>query len=423
MDIEKRQIKTDMKKTLILFTALFAGVSALAQQALFGGAPVTSPEVNADGSITFRLVAPKAVKVQITGDFLPNQVADVPDWGRVETAGVADLREENGVWTYTSDPVPGELYSYSFIVDGMRMLDPSNIYRSRDVATWTSVVIVSRTEDDPGYYYSVNKVPHGDVARVWYDSPTLGLSRRLTVYTPAGYADPGNKTKYPVLYLCHGAGGDEEAWITLGRTAQIMDNLIAEGKAKPMIVVMPNGNVNTSAAPGEWSAGAYQPAFLGGPDFGRPKASMDESFLDIVTYVESHYRVLKGQYNRAMCGLSMGGGHTFATTLRYPKEFGYIGLFSAGLSVPGSNDYRAPFLEAANRSREFQDKMAALQAAKPRLYWIGMGKTDFLYQSTADLRTYLDAHGYPYVYRETEGGHIWRNWRIYLTEFAQQIFQ
>ena len=412
-----------MKRIITILAAMALTASAFAQQALFGGPTVKSPEINEDGSVTFRLAAPKAVMVKLTGDMLPQQKIK-GQFGEMEVAGTVDMTEKDGVWTYTTAPLEGELYSYNFIVDGIRLLDPSNIYQSRDVATWTSVVIVSRNDSDKGHYYSVNKVPHGDVARVWYDSPALGLSRKLTIYTPAGYSDPGNKTKYPVLYLCHGAGGDEEAWITLGRTAQILDNLIAEGKAKPMIVVMPNGNVNTSAAPGEWSAGQYQPSFGAGPDFGKPKASMDESFLDIVNYVESRYRVLKGQYNRAMCGLSMGGGHTFATTLRYPKEFGYIGLFSAGLSIPGANrDYRQPLLEQAENSPEFQASMAALFAAKPKLYWIGMGKTDFLYQSTADLRTYLDSHEYPYEYLETDGGHIWRNWRIYLTEFAQKIFK
>lgn len=401
-----------MKRILTLLAGLALATGAFAQQALFGGPGVKSPEIHADGSVTFRLSAPKAVLVKLTGDMLEEGVRSV------------DMVEEDGVWTYTTAPLEGELYSYNFIVDGIRLLDPANIYQSRDVATWTSTFIVSRNDGDKGHYYSVNKVPHGDVSRVWYDSPTLGLQRRMTVYTPAGYSDPGNKAKYPVLYLCHGAGGDEEAWITLGRTAQILDNLIAEGKARPMIVVMPNGNVNTSAAPGEWSAGQYQPSFGNGPDFGPAKASMDGSFWDIVDYVESHYRVQKGQYSRAMCGLSMGGGHTFSTTLRYPGKFGYIGLFSAAVGVSGfGGDRNRSFREQAEASAEFQASMAALFAANPKLYWIGIGKTDFLYQSSADLRAYLDAHGYPYEYRETEGGHIWRNWRIYLTEFAQKLFR
>ncbi|MGN0196200.1 MAG: esterase [Candidatus Cryptobacteroides sp.] len=409
--------------TSIIALMLCVWFGASAQQALFNSAPVVSPEINADGSVTFRLRAPKAVKVELTGDMLPQRVIDTPN-GKYETTGVVEMKEgQNGVWEYTTRPLEGELYSYNFVVDGTRLLDPSNIYMNRDVSTWTSILIVSREKDDPGYYYSVNDVPHGDVSRVWYDSPTLGMKRKLTVYTPAGYSD--SKAKYPVLYLCHGAGGDEEAWIALGRTAQIMDNLIAEGKAQPMIVVMPNGNVNTSAAPGEWAAGMYQPSFgRGDGRFGAPKASMEESFPDIIKYVESHYRVLKGQANRAMCGLSMGGGHTFLTTLMYPKDFGYIGLFSAGLSIPGTQfDRNSPLLEQARANKEFQASMEALFAAKPKLYWIGMGKTDFLYQSTADLRTYLDEKGYPYEYLETDGGHIWRNWRIYLTVFAQKLFK
>ena len=417
-------ILNHMKRTLTLFAAAFLAISSsFAQQALMGGASAVSPQINSDGSVTFRLNAPKAITVSLSGDFLPDVLADTP-FGKFEVAGSVEMvQNSEGVWEYTTEPLSGELYSYSFTVNGTRQMDPSNIYQSRDVATWTNTFTLSREKGDKGFLYSVNKVPHGDVAKVWYNSPTLGLQRRMTVYTPAGYSDPGNKTRYPVLYLLHGAGGDENAWSELGRAAQILDNLIATGKAVPMIVVMPNGNTNTSAAPGEWSAGEYQPSLMGGgPDFGQAKASMDESFLDIVSYIESRYRVLPGQYARAMCGLSMGGGHTFATTLRYPKQFGYIGLFSAGLSVPGGS-YSASFAEQAEGNAAFASQMKALFDAKPRLYWIGIGKTDFLYQSTKDLRAYLDKAGYPYEYLETEGGHIWRNWRIYLTEFAQKIFK
>lgn len=247
----------------------------------------------------------------------------------------------------------------------------------------------------------------------------------MTVYTPAGYTDPKNKSKkYPVLYLCHGAGGDEDAWTTLGRAAQILDNLIADGKAEPMIVVMPNGNVNTSAAPGEWSAGMYQPVFMGGGNqFPAAKASMEESFPDIINYVESHYRVLKGAANTAMCGLSMGGGHTFMTTKMYPGKFGYIGLFSAGIFTGGRNDNGSTALDRMNADPKLDSDMAALFAAKPKLYYIAIGSTDFLYASSKDLRTWLDAKQYPYEYLETDGGHIWKNWRIYLAEFSQKFFK
>ena len=393
-----------MKKNVLSFalSALCAccAISAAAQEALNSGSSVTSPVVNADGTVTFNVVAPKAVKVEVIGDFLP---------------GPTDMKEVKGVWTYTTDKLEPELYSYSIRVNGMKMLDPSNVYVNRDIASLTSIFIVTANKGDKGDLYQVNEVPHGDVAKVWYDSPTLKMKRRMTVYTPAGY-DKGKN--YPVMYLLHGAGGDEDAWTTLGRAAQIMDNLIATGKAKPMIVVMPNGNTDTQAAPGAWSKGMYMPSFMGSVRQ-KPVATMDESFPDIIKYVESHYKVAKGKKHRAICGLSMGGNHSFATSKRYPDTFNYIGLFSAAIQMSSN---RASTYERLTSDAEVQKQLARLFAGKPALYWIAIGKTDFLYQQNADLRKYLDEKGYPYEYRETDGGHIWRNWRLYLTEFAQKIF-
>lgn len=392
--------------TIVLLTAVTSGLSA--QQALGWGESIVSPEINPDRTVTFRLRAPKAVTVAVVGDFQD---------------GPGIMKEEAGVWSYTTEKLEPELYLYSFIVNGSRQLDPANVYMSRDVATWTNYFIVSGEEGDRGSLYLDNKVPHGDVARVWYDSPTLGLSRKMTIYTPAGYSAVSNKARYPVLYLLHGAGGDEEAWVTLGRAAEILDNLIAAGKAEPMIVVMPNGNTNTSAAPGAWSAGMYQPSFGRDPRFPEAKATMDESFPDIVRYVESRYRVRKGAESRAICGLSMGGGHTFMTSKRYPGMFGYIGLFSAAITVGNWQDRSKSTLEKMNEDTEFQQQMAAMFAAGPRLYWIGIGETDFLKPQNDDLRSWLDSKGFPYEYLESSGGHVWRNWRIYLTVFSRKLFK
>ena len=394
-----------MKKALLSIALAFFAVSGFAQQALFSRNVVKSPEINADNTVTFRLHAPKAITVQLTGDCVD---------------GVVSMKEDSlGVWSYTTAKLEPELYSYSFIVNGMRMLDPSNIYQNRDVATWTSIFIISDQKGDKGDLYSVNMVPHSNLSKVWYESPTLKLTRRMTVYTPAGY-DKGKN--YPVLYLLHGAGGDENAWSELGRAAQILDNLIAMGKAKPMLVVMTNGNPNTAAAPGEWDFGMYQPSMGGGVQLPQAAASMDESFMDVVNFIEKNYKVAKNKANRAICGLSMGGGHSFAISKRYPTTFDYVGLFSAAVSVGQWGD-RTPLIDRMNTNAEFNQQMAALFAAKPKLYWIAIGKTDFLYQQNADLRKWLDSKGYPYTYRETDGGHIWRNWRIYLSEFAQMIFK
>lgn len=408
-----------MKRLVIALACTLFALGSWAQQALFGGNEIVSPEVKDDGTVTFRLYAPKAVKVEVTGDFLPQVKISTP-MGDVEQPGFAELKEgKDGVWTYTSQPLAPELYYYKFRVDGMDYLDPSNVYMCRDIASYTNIFIVEKTPGDTGYLYSVNDVPHGNVAKVWYPSPTLRMNRRMTVYTPAGYDKGG---RYPVLYLLHGAGGDEDAWTTLGRAAQIMDNLIAEGKVKPMIVVMPNGNPNCEAAPGEWSKGMYKPSFMGHMS-PKPVASMEESFPDIVKYVESHYRVLKGKKNRAICGLSMGGGHSFAISKMYPDMFDYVGLFSAAIFLSGSNDPQQTALDRMNSDPQFNKDLAALFAARPKLYWIAIGKTDFLYKSNEDYRKYLDAKGYPYEYVETEGGHIWRNWRLYLTVFSQKLFK
>lgn len=395
-----------MKRLLISLALAMLCLGASAQERLFNSASVQSPVVNADGTVTFNLFAPKAVKVEVTGDFLPEQ------------SNVAALKEgPNGVWSYTTGKLAPEMYSYTFNIDGMTgVKDPANVYVNRDIISFTNIFIVSDEKGDKGDLYRVNEVPHGNLSKVWYNSPTLKMQRRMTVYTPAGY-DKGKN--YPVMYLLHGAGGDENAWSELGRAAQIMDNLIATGKAKPMIVVMPNGNTDCQAAPGEWSRGMYQPSFMGSVNQ-RPIATMDESFMDIVKYIESHYKVAKGKKNRAICGLSMGGGHSFATSKRYPDAFNYVGLFSAGLNIGGERN--KSFYELLQQNKEVQQQLSRLFSAKPALYWIAIGKTDFLYQQNADLRRYLDEKGYKYEYVETEGGHIWRNWRIYLTMFAQKIF-
>lgn len=408
----------NIKQTLFTLIILLSATAASAQQTLFDANEICSPEVRADGTVTFRLYAPKAIRVQITGDFLP-QVKVASPFGEVEANGTVDMEEhKDGTWSYTAKGLAPELYSYKFKVDGMDYLDPSNVYMCRDIASYMNIFIVEKEAGDKGDLYSVNDVPHGNVSRVWYDSPTLNMKRRMTIYTPAGYDKGG---KYPVLYLLHGSGGDEEAWITLGRTAQIMDNLIASGKINPMIVVMPNGNANSEAAPGEWSKGMYKPSFRAHVN-PKPIATLEESFPDIITYVETHYNVLKGKKNRAICGLSMGGRQTFAISKRYPDKFDYIGLFSAAIYTEDDRGERID-LATMESDPKFQQEMKTLFAGKPKLYWVGIGSTDFLYSSNKDYRKYLDAKGYPYEYLETDGGHIWRNWRLYLTVFTQKLFK
>lgn len=397
-----------MKRLTILAAVLLMCVATFAQEALWGIGPLVSPEIYDNNIVLFRLKAPKAVKVQITGDFLPKQKVKIPN-GEYEIPGVVDMTEgKDGVWEYTTpEPLQPELYSYSFIVDGLRMNDPANVYLIRDVATLTNVFIIGGERAD---LYKVNQVPHGTVSRIWYNSPALGMERRMTVYTPAGYETSGKR--YPVFYLLHGMGGDEEAWISLGRTSQILDNLIAQGKAKPMIVVMTNGNASQEAAPGESSLGMKPPTMQ------LPKTmdgSFEQAFLDVVKFVDKNYRTLKSKSGRAIAGLSMGGFHSLHISKQYPDMFDYVGLFSAAI-LP-NKDVSSPVYE------DMEGKLKIQFAKKPSLYWIAIGKTDFLYKANEDYRKLLDENGYKYTYYETGEGHIWKNWRIYLSEFIPLLFK
>ena len=397
-----------MKKLFFLSALLLMCTVAFAQQALWGVAPVVSPEVHDDNTVTFRLKAPKAVKVQVTGDFLPTQKIKTP-FGEFDGPGVADLKEgKDGVWEYTTpEPLKPELYSYSFIVDDLKMMDPSNVYMIRDVASVTNVFIIGGGRAD---LYKVNDVPHGTVSRIWYNSPTLGMERRMTVYTPAGYETSGKR--YPVFYLLHGMGGDEEAWIALGRTSQILDNLIAQGKAEPMIVVMTNGNASQEAAPGETQNGLVPPTM------NLPKTmegSFETAFPDVVKFIDKTYRTKANKKNRAIAGLSMGGYHSLHISKQYPDMFNYIGLFSA--AIMPDKKVQSPIYD------DFDNKLKIQFSKKPALYWIGIGTADFLYQANTDFRKLLDEKGYKYTYYETGEGHIWKNWRIYLTEFAPLLFK
>lgn len=397
-----------MQKNL-LFTFLLLitfGYSLRAQEALFGAQQITSPEVHDDSSVTFRLLAPNAKSVQVTGDFLPTVKIETPR-GTFDGPGKAELtKDDKGVWSFKSESLKPELYGYSFIIDGFSTTDPNNPFLIRDVASVTNIFIVGKGQAD---LYRTNDIAHGSVTRRWYDSPGLGMDRRITVYTPPGYEK--STEKLPVLYLLHGAGGDEEAWIALGRTAQIMDNLIASGKAKPMIVVMPNGNVIQDGAPGEGSMGFYKPQFM------VPKTmdgTYEGSFKDIIAFVESNYRVQADKAHRAIAGLSMGGYHSLHISRYYPNTFDYVGLFSA--AIMAREDATGKVYS------NFDETLKAQMDNGYKLYWIAIGKTDFLYEANKEYRAKLDGMGMKYTYVESEGGHIWRNWRVYLSQFAPLLF-
>ena len=397
-----------MKKIIALALVAATSLCASAQQALWGTPGVVSPEVNPDHTVTFRLVAPNASEVVVSGDFLPTEKVTTP-FGEADGPGRLPLvKNADGVWEVTTaEPVGPELYCYSFVVDGTKMNDPANVFQIRDTGSINNIFIIGGDFAD---LYRVNDVPHGSVAKVWYDSPTLGTDRRMTVYTPAGYAEHPDR-RYPVLYLLHGMGGDENAWSELGRATQILDNLIAQGKAEPMIVVMTNGNVDMDAAPGESSWGLKQPTTqLPHTMDGR----FEEHFPDVVAYVDSNYRTLADKHHRAIAGLSMGGFHSLHISKEWPGMFDYVGLFSAAI---------LPRNGASPVYADMEQKLATQFAQRPALYWIAIGSDDFLYKANADFRQTLDAHGYPYTYYESTGGHMWRNWRHYLSRFLPQLFR
>lgn len=392
-----------MKRIITIAAALLLmGSSVFAQQAIFMSAPLKSPEINPDGTVTFRVRAPKAMKVTVSGEFIkgPAQGFGAP---------VGEMVEKDGVWEYTTkEPVAPEMYNYTFSIDGVSNIDPANSWVNRDVASLTSVLLVPGERAD---LYAIHDVPHGTVSKVWYDSAVAGFDRRLTVYTPAGY-EQNPKAKYPVLYVLHGIGGDEDAWQDQGRACQILDNLIAKGGAKPMIVVFTNGNISQQAAPLQ-NADHYNVPTMSLPQ--TMEGTFETSFPEIVKFVDSQYRTIAKKQSRAICGLSMGGFHSLYISLNNPDMFNYVGLFSAAIGTGSESNPSEIY-------NDFDGKLKRFFAKKPAYYFIGIGNTDFLYKANEEYRAKLDEAGYKYDYWETDGGHIWRNWRKYLVYFSQKLF-
>jgi enterochelin esterase-like enzyme len=366
-------------------------------------ARIISPEIMPDNKVTFRLYSKDATKVTISGE-----------WQSGYGASEALARNDTGLFTLTVGPLKPELYGYTLVVDGVRTIDPNNIQVRRDGVNYQSFFIVPGTESD--LYFQKSGVPHGNIEKVWYKSDVLGFDRRVYVYTPAGYA--ADTRKYPVFYLLHGAGGDEDAWTNMGRAAQIMDNLIASGKTKPMIIVMTNGNANQAGAQNEVPPVQVQ-GEQGMASYQRYAGKFEEHLVkDVVPFIEKNYRVMAGKDNRAIAGLSMGGAHTQTITNNNPGMFGYIGVFSMGIMNFGPQTADADKLE-----KERIAKLEVLKNSGQKLYWIACGKDDFVYAGVVTLRNTLDKVGLKYVYRESTGGHTWSNWRIYLSEFAPMLFK
>ena len=382
-----------MKKYIFSIFILFAFMGSFAQElANFRNARIVSPEIG-DNGVTFRVQAPYADAVQLRGS-----------WMQGMNSGGDMVKDENGVWSVTVPTPEPELYTYSFIVDGISVNDANNIFMQRDGTRYLSVLLVpgELTEN----YFEASQ--RGNLNQVWYDSPTLGMERRLFVYTPYGYAD--SKDKYPVLYLLHGAGGDEDAWNSMGRACQILDNLIEKGLAKPMICVMPNGNPTQVAA----RTLMIEEKRI---DRNDPEARQRMDYVgsivnDIVPFIEKTYRVDAKPKSRAIAGLSMGGGHTISASLAYPGFFQYICPLSMGITIRGEES-----------QAEYDKQFKALKKAGYKLYFLACGDSDFLIENAKTLDKTLTDNGLKHTFFVTSGGHTWSNWRIYLNNFAPLLFK
>ena len=357
------------------------------------GLPVISPEVAADRRVTFRILAPKAEAVRLNA-------GDIPGPG--PGGGGALAKDTNGVWEVTLGPIAPGAYRYHFNVDGVPVIDPRNPATSESNENTWSLVCVPGAE-----FLDTREVPHGAVAEVTYYSTALQRFRRMHIYTPPGY-DSG-RGKYPVFYLLHGSSDSDDSWTSVGRAGFILDNLIAARKAKPMVVVMPAGHTGPTRS-GRSSPDAFERDFLN----------------DVVPLVEKRYRVYADREHRALAGLSMGGGQTLNIGMTHLNQFAYLGVFSAGVfgiagggrgGNPGASS--GPTWEAQHRD--------ALDNAKLKkglkLVWFATGKDDFLVATSRATVAMLQQHHFAVTYRETDGAHMWINWRNYLNEFAPLLFQ
>lgn len=409
-----------------LAALLLSGSMALAQAAPAAPPKILSPVIHPDQTVTFSLFAPDAHAVTLNGTW--------PMW-----PGTNDIKMTNdgaGVWSTTVGPLGVQLWAYTFSVDGVKTLDPNNSETQRDGSRYYSLLMIAGPEDAL-WTFNADE-PHGTVMEAWYPSPTLHESwRRMTVYLPPDYFADSTK-RYPVLYLLHGGGGDENQWTNLGRAPVIMDNLIDSGKAVPTIVVMPNGNASQIVAqgyglgptPSVQQRDARPPAAAPviGPDgvqrlpantrmrFPAYPGSFPESLVkDLIPFVESHYRVIADKDHRAIAGLSMGGMQTTQITDNNPGVFGYIGVFSGG--VPS---------RTGDRSQIDPESLAQLQALKDsgvNFYWTGAGIQDMARPGTVALHAELEKLGFKTSYTEIPGTHYWYLWRPFLGDFAPLLFR
>jgi enterochelin esterase-like enzyme len=367
----------------VLGGSIFAPATPSATQAPEAPARVSSPEVGPDRRVTFRLHAPKAREVLLTGEFMEGSKALAID--------------ADGLWSITVGPIESEIYHYNFIIDGVRTIDPGNP-ELKTGSTSSTLASVLEVRGDRPSFYDPQSVPHGEIRTHWYHSQSLGAVRRLTVYTPPGY-DREREKRYPVLYLLHGANADENAWYRLGRVNLILDNLLASGSVQPFLVVMPFGYgraPGASARPGENTA-------LFSKDLRE----------DVIPYVEASFRASTDREGRAIVGLSMGGGQALTIGLNHLELFSHVGGFSSGLG----------------QITEFPKTYAALISdpgvanKKLQLLWIGCGRDDSAFGASKGFSDFLTEHRIMHTFKETAGAHTWMVWRRHLHEIAPLLFR
>lgn len=410
---------------------------------------VNSPVINPDNTVTFNFFRPDADEVVLKGSFIPSKEYIKTEVGTLSKSGKVKMKKHGDTWTYTTGVLPSEFYTYHFEVDDRQFVDPQNPNVVRDIADLLSYFVIKGGIGDD---YATRNVPHGTIKKVWYPSTLNGMKkRRMSIYLPKSYSLNKQK-RFPVLYLLHGSGGDEDAWEGCGRVVQILDNLIAEGRCEPMIVVMPNGNAELAAAPGSDPNNPNQ----------KPSAMNTSSMLgqiesvfmnEVVDFVDDNYRTINNKAHRAIAGLSLGGLHTLFISLNNPTKFDYVGLFSAQ-TTNALNDKRIgsmqkigeawnelksnlPFICSGSVDRkissltskelsiydDIDDKLKVQFSPAPKLYYIAVGRDDFVKKLNDDWRKKLDSKGYKYYYNETDGGHTWENWRKYLVDFLPRIFK
>lgn len=389
-------------KNIVGVLVLTAAIDAFAQAPRRQPTPndsLKSPEVLADNRVAFRLYAPKATDVSIGGDWISQGLG----------TGGKLAKDDQGIWSITVGPLPPDFYSYTLTVDGVRTLDPKNPMIKQGINSVENMFFLPGKE---AAFEDNQSVPHGTVRVEWYTSSTLGVQRRLHIYTPPGYES--GREPLPVFYLLHGGGDDDSGWSTIGRAGFILDNLIAEKKAKPMIVVMPNGSLPRPA-----NLPAVAPGTTPTPEVAAAMAAAQDRFTrelmnDVIPHIEKNYRVAASSDHRAIAGLSMGGGQTLRVFSSRPDQFGYVAIWSAGVGQNAAEFEKRneAFFGAAQRINE-----------KVKLLSIAVGDKDFALNGSKNLDELFKKHGIQHELHVSAGGHTWINWRQYLNSLAPRLFR